>query len=540
MINVQQVSSTLEQLSDQGLQQYAQMHKEDPYTLALAVSESARRQRMRQAAPSGQAGQPQGTVADEALVAMAPPPAAGLGAAAGAALPPAPGFADGGQVSQEESDRSWVRDKWGRLVELNKDAGAAIADVISLPLRGLAGAYDTAVVRPMRAAGASAAYLSPMLTPDGADVRSMTPFYDKRRGAQAADATQTDPNYENEPRREAPFWGPTATPAPAPAVGLAQAADAVLPPARGGSAGGIGISRTSSGPSGGAPQLDVDPNKLYADAEKQTRAATDAARTNAQQSETELQAEQAARGKLGAGREARIRAEQEGMAGKEAQAKRDALLQAGFAILSADPSKGAWSAIGTGALQGLQGYKGDMASLAKRREELVDKLDELDTLRRQEATADSRELRGIRSQIRQVEVDGAKALAAIGGEKAKLGAELKVSAFKELSANWRAQQQNATQLTAARIGASAGSRNSQDEIIRNIQASRPGMTYEQAYQVFAGSKRAGFDVKDSYAEYLKTPGATLSPMSFAQYSAQFGPPAMVSAPTGGQVLPGMK
>lgn len=55
-------------------------------------------------------------------------------------------------------------------------AGAAIADVATAIPRGLMGAYNSTVVRAMRAAGLPAAYL-----PDfaGGDFSSMTPFYDR-------------------------------------------------------------------------------------------------------------------------------------------------------------------------------------------------------------------------------------------------------------------------------------------------------------------------------------------------------------------------
>jgi len=68
---------------------------------------------------------------------------------------------------------------------VNQRAGAAIADVTTLIPRGLAGAYDSAVIRPMRAAGVNADYLSPKLAPAGSDPASMTPFYDKIRVADA-------------------------------------------------------------------------------------------------------------------------------------------------------------------------------------------------------------------------------------------------------------------------------------------------------------------------------------------------------------------
>lgn len=103
-----------------------------------------------------------------------------LAPAAGALPPSAP------IDPQTLSDRQAVGRVWDGIKSMNRSAGAAIADVATLPLRGVAGAYDSAVVRPMRAAGVNAAYLSPKLVPDGANVDSMTPFYDQIRSRENA------------------------------------------------------------------------------------------------------------------------------------------------------------------------------------------------------------------------------------------------------------------------------------------------------------------------------------------------------------------
>ncbi len=68
MIDVNKITSTLAKLPDQQLQQYAQMHKNDPYIMALAMSESNRRKEMR---ASGQgAMQEQPKVVDQEIARM--------------------------------------------------------------------------------------------------------------------------------------------------------------------------------------------------------------------------------------------------------------------------------------------------------------------------------------------------------------------------------------------------------------------------------------------------------------------------------------
>lgn len=104
MINVNQITSTLRGLPDRALQQYAMMHKGDPYILSLAVSESNQRKQMRMAG-QGQAGaMPQPKVADAAIANMAQQQ---LPEDQGIAQIPAPnmqGMADGGIAGYGDGD----------------------------------------------------------------------------------------------------------------------------------------------------------------------------------------------------------------------------------------------------------------------------------------------------------------------------------------------------------------------------------------------------------------------------------------------------
>jgi hypothetical protein len=111
MINVNQITAQMARMSDPALQQYAAMHKSDPYTLSLALSESNRRKQMRQAAQMGQQ-QPQPKVVDQEVAQMGAPamPPQGmqpqqLPENVGIGQLPAPnmqGMAEGGIVAFEE------------------------------------------------------------------------------------------------------------------------------------------------------------------------------------------------------------------------------------------------------------------------------------------------------------------------------------------------------------------------------------------------------------------------------------------------------
>ena len=152
---------------------------------------------------------------------------------------------------QAQADRSAISKMASGIGDANQNAGRAILDVASMVPRGLAGAYDSAVIRPMRAAGINAGYLSPHLVPDGVDPSSMTPFTDQKRiqtrdmagagrgftnpslskMAVAPVSNMTVPDTQTDVQRgggnvaavEAPTTQPSAQPAPAQPVAQALA-----------------------------------------------------------------------------------------------------------------------------------------------------------------------------------------------------------------------------------------------------------------------------------------------------------------------------
>jgi hypothetical protein len=69
------ISDNLAMMPDPALQQFAQMHKTDPYMVSLALSESNRRKKMRTAAQGQAGGAPQPKVVDAAIQGMQPAPA---------------------------------------------------------------------------------------------------------------------------------------------------------------------------------------------------------------------------------------------------------------------------------------------------------------------------------------------------------------------------------------------------------------------------------------------------------------------------------
>ena len=103
-IDQRDVSSTLRFMDDRALQQYAAMHKNDPYIFPLAFQESQNRQRLRMSQQGAQGMQPQPKVADQALAQMAPQQ---LPEDVGIATLPAPNMtmaAEGGIMGYEGYD----------------------------------------------------------------------------------------------------------------------------------------------------------------------------------------------------------------------------------------------------------------------------------------------------------------------------------------------------------------------------------------------------------------------------------------------------
>jgi hypothetical protein len=128
MIDVNKITSTLAKLPDQQLQQYAQMHKSDPYIMALAMSESNRRKEMRAAGQGMQGMQEQPKVVDQMVAEMAPqqlPEEMGIGQLPAGEMNFAGGgivaFADGGGVERYQ-DQGLVRPQF-------------LQDIMGLPQR---------------------------------------------------------------------------------------------------------------------------------------------------------------------------------------------------------------------------------------------------------------------------------------------------------------------------------------------------------------------------------------------------------------------
>ena len=98
-IDQRDITSQLRMMDDRALQQYAAMHKNDPYVFPLAFQESQNRQKIRMSGQAQAAGQEMPKVNDAALMAMAPPEDQGIGQLA---APNIQNMADGGIAGYDE------------------------------------------------------------------------------------------------------------------------------------------------------------------------------------------------------------------------------------------------------------------------------------------------------------------------------------------------------------------------------------------------------------------------------------------------------
>lgn len=403
MINVNQITSQLARMPDQALQQYAQMHKTDPYIMALALSESNRRKQMRSGAQMDAPEQPK--VVDQEIQGMAAPMPENVGIGQ---LPAGDmNFADGGIV-----------------------AFGSGGDVPRYQSQGLVQGYSHGMVDPSglfglgpEAMASDQARVEEILARKKAAERAArikfletaAPETAKRMKQEDA-AMPTTPLAS--PDADFPSAARTGT-APPPA---APKADAGGPgqrlPAGGPSAGG-----PSAGGPGGAPAAGLaaltpmqSPSQMYQSAMDTVPLVDPAAgQREALGSEMIGGAERRARtlkediakeGDVFAGRGERIGQREAKLKDYEGTNQSLALLNAGLAIMSTPG--GLATAIGKGARVGTEQYAAGLDKIRAAQERLEDARDNLDALRLNRADMNRKEVRAAETDIDRAKTDAKK------------------------------------------------------------------------------------------------------------------------------------
>ena len=170
----------------------------------------------------------------------------------------------------------------------------------------------------------------------------------------------------------------------------------------------------------------------YGELESGARKLSDEQRAYAEGRKQRFEEDIAKLGKLGEKQEARLKKEEEGLAGRKEEAKGSALMQAGLAILSADPKRGLAAAIGTGGQAGLAAYKADAEKIQAAQDKINEGMDRLDQLRRAEDMATGKERRGYEDEIHRTKVDLADTLLKLKGDKSKVSIDAKLKGIELL------------------------------------------------------------------------------------------------------------
>lgn len=264
--------------------------------------------------------------------------------------------------TQEQIDREAMLDTIRRM----KAAGM---DILTLPGRGVAGAFESAVTRPLRAIGVDMPYLPRSFY--GGDASSMTPYYDKiRKEDEAKKAEQpaavAPPDARVPPTAVAPPPpAPSATAAPARDQGIAGSPRLPAPP--------VGQSATSA----------VEKSLYGTETEPGYLARSEARETKLMEALGKNRLE----GKAFGDYEEALKKEGEQAGLDKDQAKYMALLKAGLSMM-AGTSRHALENIGKGAMVGAEDYQAAYKDLRKAERERTKEFALIEQARRAEARDD--------------------------------------------------------------------------------------------------------------------------------------------------------
>ena len=495
-INVNKITSTLAKLGDPQLRQYAQMHKNDPYIVALAMSESTRRKEVRDAEQGDM--QQQSSVVDQMLAEMAPRPAQpmpedqGIGQLNAGEMNFAGGgiiaFADGGDVERYNGSQSqFVQDIMGipqqyteyqqRIRESDRIKAEREKEMEQRRQDELAARQKTSFANylfgsPEREAAGKAELAQLATTPVGAPARSGTMpepgytrpgmLYDPRLNTPPTQPVVAAPKADTKPA------GPRPAPTDKAAAKLPGTADLT------------------------ALYQDILGKQNYQDPaaagllelESRERAAAAADRQAIERDAERFK-------DAYKGREGRL-AEREADIGKQKGTNTGlAFLNAGLAIMSTPG--GLASAIGKGAQVGTAQFAAGLDKIRSAQERLGEARDRLDDLKlnREETTA--KELRAAENNYRRVSIeaqkrtiDGVRQAAGVNETRAKNIYDKTVDMTKTV---YEQDQQNKR--------AAGANRNNQ---LETLQAVIKDPTLAAAYRAMHGKNE---DVMGQYNEFLK-------------------------------------
>lgn len=451
MMDVQQITSQLAGLPDAALQKYAMMHKDDPYIMALAISESRRRKQMRTAAVPQVPPQPK--VAEQALMEMAPAsgvdalPTQGMDFASGGIV----AFADGGDVERYQSGGVPYETPYDRMNRENREAqeradAERIAAILASGNTSGAVSYGTQMEQ-----------LGQFLNPVRAFRRLVSdPTLEAPASAGSKAVSEVPAGGPQLPRGIAGARDYTgSTPPVERGLGATPEAAAIRKPAGPGSS--IGAPSVVGAKKTAGEFLDTNALKgdlkAYLDEEK---AAIDAARSRREEGKPG--------GKAYSKFEESLQAEEAGAGKEKDDAKAVAIFKAGLAMM-AGTSPRAFENIGKGAMVGLDEYTGAMKDMKKSAKERQKALADIEQARRAEERDDWKAARDFEAKAEErmakARETGVKGIMEITGKSAEIAAGIYKTQVTEQGA---LQRTNIAAAASVARGTGAGERQTLAEL----------------------------------------------------------------------------
>ena len=544
MIDVNKITSTLAKLGDPQLQQYAQMHKNDPYIMALAMTESNRRKEVR-AAAQAPSMQDQPKVVDQGIAAMAPQPAPQQTAQAmpedqGIAQIPAGNmnfagggiiaFADGGDVERYQYGgmpprSSMTGDIPGFVAGTGNFIPQQGAPEEEPYLRKLyremaeqaeAARGSEARRRVSEGRAAPSAAMAPLANPaqDMAQFDAASNLYMTERAAKQAAAK---PETGQAPPAPAPPPRPGAAPSAAP--GLSVPSYAGLDPAA--------MMRKEMEAAGKLPDPYATERKEIGEAKVKAK----------EEEVTGLEAIQQKYNDIFKGKKERLDTKEAEIAKMGDQSLGLALLNAGAAMMTTRGGIGA--AIGEGVKAGSKQYVAGLDKLNAAKDKLSDARDRMEEIDAQRGEMSARELFKARNAVKSTQIDAKEDMVKALMQRDNINRE---TALKMVDSQLKIglsqiEQQGQTARTQAQIAATtaAGGRNAQLEMLQAVQAD------PKLAAVYKSLHGKGEDVMGQYTDFLKAnPTLAMDPkaamtqflMTKSAFQQLGGSPTVTDTPTG--------
>jgi len=523
MLNVNKITSMLAKMPDPQLQQYAQMHKNDPYIMALAMSESNRRKEVRAVKPP-MAEQPK--VIDQEIAQMGPqrlPEDQGIGQLPTGNMDFANGgiiaFADGGDVERYQfggQTGSWVdRYFYDNITPAERERRERIqAEKSATRLRT---PFEQERAANMAAAAAGSTY-----TPEAYNVTTAAPAFQDPRllGATPADTMVKGPTTDDKTGQKLP--------ASAPAANLKPAAPGGKPSAQAG-LGNLDVSKlTETALATAAKQ----PNPFAADVTK-----IGEERVKAKEAEVAgLEAIQKQYSDIFKGRKERLDKKEGDIETMKDQGLGLALLQAGAAMMTTPGGIGA--AIGKGVDVGSKQYAAGIDRVRSAQEKLSDARDRLEEIEANRGEMSARELLKAQNEVKTAGIGAREDLLKANMQMYNVNREtaLKMvdNQVKVGLSVYEQQQQNAR--TQMQVSAQ---RDTPDRVVFDQLVKANQGDAVKAAEALQKMKAEKFNMYEAYSKYLTGFAGkdTLTPpLAFDQFATQFAIPTTKAPGKGATVL----